>query len=188
MTSQKEVEVPVVGDKKIISDIRERNEKTFEYVVDRYSKLVWKIASSILINASSICEVEECVADVFIYLWEYPEKFDPEKGKLSSWLSMIARSRAIDRFRRILKEKQVSFDEAQLLLEKEQLSIDDDNRADKLKECIDKLGSEEKEIIIRRFYYEQKNREIALAMGMKPKQIENHIYNAKNKLRKMMEE
>ena len=98
---------------------------------------------------------------------------------------MIARSRAIDRFRRILKEKQVSFDEAQLLLEKEQLSIDDDNRADKLKECIDKLGSEEKEIIIRRFYYEQKNREIALAMGMKPKQIENHIYNAKNKLRKM---
>lgn len=187
MTSRKEVEVPSVGDKKIISDIQARNEKTFEYVVDKYSKLVWKVASSILINASSICEIEECVADVFIYLWEYPEKYDPEKGKLSSWLSIIARSRAIDRFRKIQKEKQVSFDEL-LLLEKEQLSIDNDNQADRLKECIDKLGSEEKEIIIRRFYYEQKNREIALAMGMKPKQIENHIYNAKIKLRKMMEE
>lgn len=181
------MEVPAVGDKKIISDIQDRDEKTFEYVVDKYSKLVWKVASSILINASSICEIEECVADVFIYLWEHPEKYDPEKGKLSSWLSMIARSRAIDRFRKILNEKQVALDEM-LLLEKEQIPTDNDYRIDKLKECVDRLGSEEKEIIIRRFFYQQKNREIALAMGLKPKQIENRIYNAKNKLRKMMEE
>lgn len=176
-----------MGDKKIISDIQERNEKTFEYTVDKYSKLVWKVASSILINATSVCEIEECVADVFIYLWEHPEKYDPEKGKLSSWLSMIARSRAIDRFRKIISEKEVSFEDISLF-ETEPADSKNDTRADKLNECLERLGIEEKEIIIRRFYYEQKNREIAKAMGLSPKQIENRVYNAKNKLRKMMEE
>lgn len=175
-----------MGDEKIISDIQKRNEQTFEYAINKYSKLVWKVVSNILINATSACEVEECVADVFIYLWEHPEKYDPERGKLSTWLSMIARSRAIDRFRKIMSENEVAID-AVMLFETGP-SPSDDNRADKLKECIDRLGAEEREIIIRRFFYEQKNREIATAMGLKPKQIENRIYNAKNKLRKMLEE
>ena len=64
----------------------------------------------------------------------------------------------------------------------------DDVRVEKLNECIQMLGEEEREIIIRRFFYGQKNGEIALAMNLKTKQIENRIYNAKNKLRKMMEE
>ena len=176
-----------MGDKKIISDIQEKNEKTFEYIVDKYSKLVWKVASSILGNATSVCEIEECVADVFIYLWEHPEKYDPEKGKISSWLSIIARSRAIDRFRKNISEKEVSFEDISLF-ETEPADTNNDSRADKLNECLERLGIEEKEIIIRRFYYEQKNREIAKAMGLSAKQIENRVYNAKNKLRKMMEE
>lgn len=176
-----------MGDKKIISDIQEKNEKTFEYIVDKYSKLVWKVASSILGNATSVCEIEECVADVFIYLWEHPEKYDPEKGKLSSWLSMIARSRAIDRFRKNISEKEVSFEDISLF-EAEPADYHNDTRVDKLNECLERLGIEEKEIIIRRYYYEQKNREIAKAMGLSPKQVENRVYTAKNKLRKMMEE
>lgn len=177
----------MLGDKKIILDIQERNEKTFEFVINKYSKLIWKVAASILVNASSKCEIEECVADVFIYLWEHPEKFDPEKGKLSSWLCVIARSRAIDRFRKILSEKEVAIDD-NTIIEPLQLSYDDDFRAEKLKECMERLGTEEKEVIIRRFFYEQKNSEIALAMSLTTKQVENRIYNAKLKLRKMMEE
>lgn len=92
-----------MGDKKIILDIQNRNEKTFEYVINKYSKLLWNVVASVLINASSVCDIEECVADVFIYLWEHPEKYDQEKGKFSSWFSMVARSRAIDRFRKIMK-------------------------------------------------------------------------------------
>lgn len=177
-----------MGDKKIISEIQKRNEKTLEYVIDKYSKLLWKIAASILINTSSVCEIEECVADVFIYLWEHPEKFDPQKGKLSSWLSMIARSRAIDRFRRLWKEKEIMVTDYMMKEEAPEHSPSDDVRIEKLNECIHRLGEEEREVMIRRFFYGQKNGEIALAMNLKTKQIENRIYNAKNKLRKMMEE
>ena len=81
------------------------------YVVRKYSKLLWKIAASILINAASAQDVEECVADVFIYLWQYPEKYDPDKAKLFSWLSMVARSKAVDRYRQIIRKKELPMDE-----------------------------------------------------------------------------
>lgn len=58
------------------------------FVVEKFSKLLWKIAASILINAASVQDVEECIADEFIYLWQHPEKYDPDKAKLSLWFSM----------------------------------------------------------------------------------------------------
>ena len=81
------------------------------FVVQKYSKLLWKIAASVLINAASTQDVEECVADVFIYLWQYPEKYDPDKAKLSSWLSIVARSRAVDSYRRLTRKREISMEE-----------------------------------------------------------------------------
>ena len=175
-----------MNDKKIISEITDKNEKVFESVVDRYAKLLWKVAAGVLADSSPVWEVEECVADVFIYLWEHPEKYVPEKGKLSSWLAMLARSRAIDRLRRLSREREVLIESA--LAENEAAEPDDNELTERVRECVERLGDEEREIIIRRFYQGQKNPEIASAMKLKPKQVENRIYSAKNKLRKMMEE
>ncbi len=99
-----------MNDKKIISAIANRDEQMLAFVVQKYSRLLWKIAAPILINAASVQDVEECVADVFIYLWQYPEKYDPDKAKLSSWLSVIARSRAVDRYRQIIRKREISMD------------------------------------------------------------------------------
>lgn len=58
-----------MNDKKVISAIIRQDEQIFAFVIEKYSRLLWKIAASILINAASVQDVEECVADVFIYLW-----------------------------------------------------------------------------------------------------------------------
>jgi RNA polymerase sigma-70 factor (ECF subfamily) len=42
---------------------------------------------------------EDVVQDVFMQLWLKPSTFDPSRGSLSSYVSMIARSRALDRWR-----------------------------------------------------------------------------------------
>ena len=52
-------EVPVLNDKKIISAIAARDERMLAFVVQKYSKILWKIAASILINAASVQDVEE---------------------------------------------------------------------------------------------------------------------------------
>ena len=179
--------VSVLNDKKIISAIEARDERVLAFVVQKYSRLLWKIAASILINAASVQDVEECVADVFIYLWQYPEKYDPDKAKLSSWLSVVARSKAVDSYRRIARKKEISMEEIVV----ESLGYAENNVADeekdKLRSCIEGLDEKEKELIIRRYYYEQKPAEIAVALDMPKKQVENRLYYVRQKLRKMME-
>ncbi len=39
---------------------------------------------------------EDVVQDVFLQLWAYPERFDPERGSLGSFLIMQAHGRSID--------------------------------------------------------------------------------------------
>ena len=46
------------------------------------------------------------------------------------------------------------------------------------------LTDAERDILIRRYYYEQKPREIAKALDIPLKQVENHLYRSKQKLRK----
>lgn len=177
-------EVFVLNDKKMISAIIKRDEQMLAFVIQKYSKLLWKIAASILLNVSSVQEVEECVADVFIFLWQYPEKYNPDRAKLSSWLSMIARSKAVDRYRSLIKNKEISMEEIIV----ESLGYAEVKTSDEDKEellfYIAELDEKEKELIVRRYYYEQKPAEIALALDIPKKQIENRLYYAKQKLKR----
>lgn len=176
-----------MNDKKIVSAIAARDEQMLAFVIQKYSRLLWKIAASVLINAASVQDVEECVADVFIYLWQYPEKYDPDKAKLSSWLSIIARSKAVDSYRRISKKREIPMEE----IVEESLGYAENDAADEVRErlrsCVDALDEEEKELIIRRYYYEQKPARIAAALGLPGKQVENRLYRVRQKLRKRME-
>lgn len=177
-------EVFVLNDKKMISAIIKRDEQMLAFVIQKYSKLLWKITASILLNVSSVQEVEECVADVFIFLWQYPEKYNPDRAKLLSWLSMIARSKAVDRYRSLIKNKEISMEEIIV----ESLGYADVKTSDEDKEellfYIAELDEKEKELIVRRYYYEQKPAEIALALDIPKKQIENRLYYAKQKLKR----
>ena len=182
-----EKEVSTFNDKKIISETIHGDEQMLAFAVRKYSKLLWKIAASILINAASAQDVEECIADVFIYLWQHPEKYDPDKAKLSSWLSMIARSKAIDRYRQIVKKRELPIEEiaVESLICAE--ITETDAEKEKLLSCIEELDEKEKELIIRRYYYEQKPAEIAVVLDIPKKQVENKLYYVKQKLKKMME-
>ena len=177
-------EVFILNDKKIISAIINRDEQMLAFVVQKYSRLLWKIAAPILVNAASVQDVEECVADVFIHLWQCPEKYDSDKGRLSTWLSMVARSKAIDRYRQIVRKPELSIKEiiAESPVYDETAATDAEN--ERLLSCIGELDENEKELIIRRYYYEQKPAEIALALDIPKKQIENRLYYAKQKLKR----
>ena len=177
-----------MNDETVIRAIRNREETAIRHVIDKYSRLLWTVVDAVLGGSACVQDVEECVADVFIYLWEHPEKYDPRRGTLKSWLALVARSRALDRWRALQRRSTLPLDEltpiaggagvADGLLAEETKSA--------LREALKRLSPEEQDILTRRYYHEQKPREIALALGVSVKQVNNHLYRAKQKLKTEM--
>jgi len=178
-----------VSDEKIINAIKNGDEAAIAQVIDKYSRLLWSVASAVLKNVGQEQDVEECVADVFISLWQQPEKYDAGRGGLRTWLCIKTRSRALDRYREISRRSALPLEEAvaaQVLGAEELVGTEETKR--ELASAIDTLALREREILIRRYYYEQKPREIALALGIPVKAVDNSLYRAKRKLREELEE
>ena len=43
---------------------------------------------------------DDVVQETFLLLWEHPDRFDPRRGTLSSYLTAASRGRALDLMRR----------------------------------------------------------------------------------------
>lgn len=178
-----------MNEKKLIEGIRNRDESAAAYAIDRYSRLLWSAAAPVLRNIGTAEDLEECVADAFVYLWEHPEKFDPARGSLKSWLAMIARSRAIDRYRQLVKQQTVSMEDVLLQTEMipEASGLEEERRT-VLMQALEQLTEPDREILLRRYYFDQKPKEIAKATGLTVKQVENRLYRTKQRLRETLTE
>ena len=73
-------------------------------VYDLYSPLVYTIAFHVLRNAHS---AEDISQEIFLQLWRDPAAYNPQRGRLRAWITVIARHRAIDHLRRQQKESQL---------------------------------------------------------------------------------
>ncbi len=167
-------------DDKVIRRLRSGDEKAIAMVMDKYSRMLWKCAAQILSPSEE--DIEECVADVFISLWQKPEQYDESRGKLSTYLCTMVKNKALDRLRLIRARKEESVDQIP-----ETAATDNDNsNAYDLDQCLEQLPEEDREIIKRRYYHEQKPAEIATDMGLDKKRVENRLFRTKKKLKGML--
>src|SRR3954449_7538911 len=69
----------------------------------KFSENYRKLAPLALASANRVLRdeaaAEDVVQDVFVQLWLRPDSYDPARGSLASYVSMLARSRALDRWR-----------------------------------------------------------------------------------------
>lgn len=176
-----------MSDEKLIRAIRARDEEAITQVIETYSKLLWSVAGAVLSGIGSAQDTEECVADAFIYLWKFPEKFDPKRGTLKTWLAIVARTKALDRCRALSRRETLPLDEAALspgIGAAEEFLLRSD-REEALR-AIQSLDEPDREILLRRCCRGQKPRQIALALGIPVKQVENRLYRTKKKLREIL--
>jgi RNA polymerase sigma-70 factor (ECF subfamily) len=65
--------------------------------IDRFGGLVWSLARKLIGNPS---EAEDAVQEAFIGLWQNAARYDPSVASEATFVTMIARRRLIDRWRK----------------------------------------------------------------------------------------
>jgi len=73
-----------------------RDPLQFNDAYKRLSPLALAAANRVLRDQAA---AEDVVQDVFMQLWLRPSAYDPARGSLTSYVTMLARSRAVDRWR-----------------------------------------------------------------------------------------
>ena len=87
---------PRVWERSMVASIAAGDDSALAAVYDQYGPLVHGIAVR-LVGSNTAADVSQ---EVFVALWEHPERFDAERGTLRTYLATIARCRSIDQLRR----------------------------------------------------------------------------------------
>jgi len=150
------------SDLELLSAMSQGQIKALDILYDRYSRLVYSIAYRIL-NSSE--EAEDITQDVFLTLWRR-NSYDPQRGSLSSFLTTLTRSRAIDRLRsknarlRVVQRLQgIVRSDSSSLSPLEQASIGE--RSQVIRTALSQLSESERQVLEIAYYEGLSQSEIA---------------------------
>jgi RNA polymerase sigma-70 factor (ECF subfamily) len=132
---------------------------------DRHAALVYGIALHLLTNTS---EAEDLTQDVFLILTK-KSAYDPQRGSLRTYLSILTRSRALDRLRTHARRQQIRY---QAVNEQEQVSsaspIEEAvqlERSQEVLEALEQLSTKEQEVLKMAYYQGLSQVEIATRLS-----------------------
>ena len=84
-------------DERLIRLITEAQEEALAQLYDRYNRLVFSLAFTIVNDRAT---AEEITLDVFMRVWQKAGTYRADQAKVSTWLTHITRHHAIDVLRR----------------------------------------------------------------------------------------
>lgn len=165
-------------DEDLLRDLKEHKEDALAYVKKTYEPLFLYMLSQ---KGLSKEDIEECLNDIYIQIWTQIYRYDKEKAELKTFFSVIARNVAFHKLRKnynYTKHLQAT-DLDQIASPTQQL----DEEKEVLKQLIQTLSHEEKELFYRKYFYMQSVEQIASETCHTKKSIEAKLYRLRKKLR-----
>lgn len=173
-----------------IKQIKNKNPKGLDFIVNNYSNLVFKITHSVLNSSFHSHHIEECVNDVFLSVWNNIDSFDENKGNFKKWISAISKYKAIDYKRKFFKQSTCEcIDKYELsLYDKENLEnniISKENRKELLS-AINEMHDKDREIFIRRYFLYEGIENIAKTFGVNRSMIDKRLSRGRKLLKEKL--
>jgi RNA polymerase sigma-70 factor (ECF subfamily) len=75
----------------------DRDETALAELYDQFGSFVFGLAARVIGDRRA---AEDVTQDVFLFVWEHPDAFEPDRGRLRTFLGTLAHRRAVDHVRR----------------------------------------------------------------------------------------
>ena len=137
-------------------------------------------------------EAEEVVNDVFQQVWKLAKHYDPLRCNAHSWIAMMARSRALDRWRTIATRTRVVESQEHLpdhpspsASSPESLAVDKQTRRS-IRVSLERLPAEQREAIHLAFFEGLSHADVAVKSGLPLGTVKTRIRLGLLKLREQL--
>jgi RNA polymerase sigma-70 factor (ECF subfamily) len=176
-----------LDEERLVEILYSRDREAFSYIIDAYNKLLWLIVGGVLSGVGTGEDIEECISDVYVSLWQKPKAYDQRKGTLKTFVAVVAKRKALDRYRQLTRVKIVELDDAIRSPDDDLLEhIAKRDMTNEMYEAIRTLKEPDKEILIRRYFFDEKPSGIAEHTSLPLKEVKNRLYQSKLRLKEIL--
>jgi RNA polymerase sigma-70 factor, ECF subfamily len=180
---------PMVDDHELMRRIARQDQSALTELYQSYAPLIYGIAMRVLQNS---VWAEETMQDTFIKVWREPGKWNPDAGRLVSWLVTVARYTAIDRLRKERRQPPLNFASLDEMphLAATSGGIDDLLWVDTqlLRGFMDQLPPPQQQVIQLAFWQGMTHMEISAHLGLPLGTVKSRLQLGLHKLREMVHE
>lgn len=176
-------------DFELLRAISRQDQHAFMQLYQQYCNLVFSLAIRVVRHQVL---AEEVTQDVFLKLWQQPDRWNPALGQFSSWLLTITRNAAIDRLRKEQRHIMPNAEPTEPLYDQAtEAPISDDPlwfEGQILARLIGELPAEQRQLVELAFYQGYTHSELADGLQLPLGTVKTRLRSGLQKLRSMWEE
>jgi RNA polymerase sigma-70 factor, ECF subfamily len=178
-----------INEGNFIKELKSKNTKALEYAFDNYCNYIYKVVFSVFGSKQYSTYIDECINDAFMCLWNNIDKFDEEKGTFKYWFKAVAKYKAINYKKKIIKDTNVDCLEDYIFATKEQvenLIVSKENK-DEIIKAIKELNGRDREIFIKRYLIQEDIVDIASSLEITRSEVDNRLSRGRKVLKEKLD-
>lgn len=173
------------ADRRLAARLVARDEAALSSVFADYGAAVLGVSRRVLRNEVM---AEDVTQEVFTFLWCHPDRYDPSRGSLRAWLTMLAHRRSVDRVRREQRRSRTESraDRAGVTEPEGDDQVATQWICDRVRRALATLPSEQRDVLVRAYYGGRTYREVARDLSIPEGTVKSRIRLGLKKLNELL--